>query len=182
MKSVSLFFLSLALICVACDDRSDNVDADILVYGATSGGITAAIQGARMGKKVLLVEPTNHIGGTTTGGLVWTDYGEEGVVGGLAGEFYERVTEHYRSPSAWRVDDPARKRLMSGKYVKSFEPSVADSVFRKMMDDFYDDATEEERQRLLKFAIKLTKADNVITREENRYLNFLFEAWKPEEA
>ena len=51
-----------------------------------------------------------------------------------------------------------------------------------MMDDFYDDATEEERNKLIRFAIKLSKADNVITQEENRFLNLLFENWKSEEA
>lgn len=148
MRPCFVFLLCYILFCAACDDRSDGTDADILVYGATSGGITAAIQAARMGKKVLLVEPTQHIGGTTTGGLVWTDYGEEGVVGGLAGEFYERVTEHYRSPSAWKVDDPARERLMSGKYVKSFEPRVADSIFHKMMDEAGIEVITGERLRL----------------------------------
>ena len=54
--------------------------------------------------------------------------------------------------------------------------------FLKMMDDFYDDATEEERNKLIRFAIKLSKADNVITQEENRFLNLLFENWKSEEA
>jgi hypothetical protein len=54
--------------------------------------------------------------------------------------------------------------------------------FLRMMDDFYDDATEEERTRLLRFALKLTSADEVITHQENRYLNHLFENWKPEEA
>jgi len=54
--------------------------------------------------------------------------------------------------------------------------------FLKMMDDFYDDATEEERNNLLEFAIKITKADHVITREENHYLSLLFENWKPDEA
>lgn len=54
--------------------------------------------------------------------------------------------------------------------------------FLKMMDDFYDDATELERQNLIQFAIDLTKADKVITKEENHYLNLLFEHWKPEEA
>ena len=82
--------LAIVIICfaVACSSTEHQrpYDADILVYGATSGGITAAIQAAKAGKKVLLVEPSSHIGGTTTGGLVWTDYGVEGVVGGLAGE------------------------------------------------------------------------------------------------
>jgi hypothetical protein len=58
-------------------------------------------------------------------------------------------------------------------------PTEWEDHFRKMMDDFYDDATEEERKSLLSFAIELTKADNVITKEENHYLNLMFEAWEP---
>lgn len=54
--------------------------------------------------------------------------------------------------------------------------------FRKVMDDFYDDSTDKERNNLLQFAIQLTKADNVITKEENHYLNILFDTWKPDEA
>jgi hypothetical protein len=66
--------------------------------------------------------------------------------------------------------------------ISNLKPDEWKSHFLKMMDDFYDDATEEERNKLIRFAIELTKADNVITKEENDYLNLLFEAWKPEEA
>ena len=31
--------------------------SDVVVYGGTSGGVTAAVQAARMGKKVVLIEP-----------------------------------------------------------------------------------------------------------------------------
>lgn len=66
--------------------------------------------------------------------------------------------------------------------ISSLRPDEWEKHFLKTMDDFYDDATEEERNNLLDFAIQLTKADNVITKEENHYLNLLFEHWKPEEA
>lgn len=66
--------------------------------------------------------------------------------------------------------------------ISSLHPDEWESHFRKMMDDFYDDATEEERTSLLDFAIQLTTADNVVTKEENHYLNLLFENWRPEEA
>src|ERR1700728_2584592 len=36
---------------------------DVLVYGGTSGGISAAVQAAKMGKHVLLVEPGPQLGG-----------------------------------------------------------------------------------------------------------------------
>jgi len=41
--------------------------ADVVIYGGTSGGITAAIQTARMGKTAILIEPTKFLGGLTTG-------------------------------------------------------------------------------------------------------------------
>jgi hypothetical protein len=66
--------------------------------------------------------------------------------------------------------------------ISNLHPTEWEEHFRKMMDDFYDDATEEERTSLLDFAVKLAAADNVVTKEENHYLNLLFEHWKPEEA
>ena len=61
--------------------------------------------------------------------------------------------------------------------ISHLRPDEWESHFLKAMDDFYDDATEEERNNLLKFAINLAKADNVITKEENHYLDLLFEHW-----
>lgn len=66
--------------------------------------------------------------------------------------------------------------------ISNLKPDEWQPHFLKMMDDFYDDATEEERHKLIQFAVNLSRADNVITKEENYYLNLLFENWKPEEA
>jgi succinate dehydrogenase/fumarate reductase flavoprotein subunit len=46
---------------------------DVVVAGAGAGGMTAAAVAASCGLKVLLVEKTEHIGGTTawSGGMVW---------------------------------------------------------------------------------------------------------------
>lgn len=54
------------------------------------------------------------------------------------------------------------------------------SHFERCMNDFYDDSTEEERNHFLDFAIKLVKTDNLVSAEENVYLNLLFTAWAPE--
>lgn len=61
--------------------------------------------------------------------------------------------------------------------ISRLKPEEWESHFMKAMDDFYDDATDEERKHLIRFAIKLVKADNVITKEENHFLNLLFEHW-----
>jgi len=61
--------------------------------------------------------------------------------------------------------------------ISRLTPDEWEGHFLKAMDDFYDDATEEERRNLLQFAIILAKADDVITHEENHFLNLLFEHW-----
>lgn len=112
-------------------------NTDICVYGATSGGIMSAIQGSRLGQRVLLIEPSEHIGGITTGGLQWTDFGKEDVVGGLSAEFYKRITDYYKTDAAWKVHDPFKNKLLNSntKFIKSFEPRVADSVFHRMLTE-----------------------------------------------
>ena len=161
MKLNRLFFVALLMFSAGCSEDQNDYDTDVLIYGATSGGITAAIQVARMGNRVLLIEPSQHLGGTTTGGLVWTDYGQEGVVGGLAGEFYNRVTDHYRSDDAWKVEDPFRERLLNDKlkYIKSFEPRVADSIFRVMLTEAGIEVILGER---LNLKSGVEKRDNII--------------------
>ena len=61
---------------------------DVVIYGGTAGGVAAAVQAARMGKTVALVEPTSRIGGLTTNGLGATDVGNANAIGGLARDFY----------------------------------------------------------------------------------------------
>src|SRR4051812_34848751 len=68
---------------------SQNIETDVCVYGGTSGGVTAAIQATRMGKKAVLLEFSTHIGGLTSGGLSATDGGS--AAGGIAREFYNAV-------------------------------------------------------------------------------------------
>lgn len=64
--------------------------------------------------------------------------------------------------------------------ISNLTPDQWETHFYKCMDDFYKDATQEERMGLLDFAVQLTKADNVITHQENRFLNILFNHWEHE--
>lgn len=62
--------------------------------------------------------------------------------------------------------------------ISHLRPDEWEGHFLKAMDDFYDDATEIERRNLIKFALQLAKADDVITKEENHFLDLLFEHWE----
>ena len=74
---------------------------DIVIYGGTSAGVSAAIESARLGKSVILIETTNRLGGLTTGGLGQTDIGNKQVIGGIAREFYQNIREHYQDSTNW---------------------------------------------------------------------------------
>lgn len=82
-----------------------NTEAEVVVYGATGAGVTAAVAAARSGADTVLVEPGHHIGGMVSGGLGWTDVGQAAAVGGVARDFYERVADHY-GKGLWELRGP----------------------------------------------------------------------------
>ena len=61
-----LAFLPLFLVATIC---AQTHQADIVIYGGTSAGVIAGIQAAKLGKKVIVVEPGEHIGGMAVEGL-----------------------------------------------------------------------------------------------------------------
>ena len=126
-------FLLIAVTLAAAPRHSD-----VLIYGCTSGAITAAVQVKKMGKTVQLVCPEKHLGGLTAGGLGWSDTGNKAVIGGLSREFYHRVWKLYDQPSAWRWQKreeygnkgqgtPALDT--TGRTMWVFEPHVAEKVY-----------------------------------------------------
>src|SRR4051812_15943113 len=76
-------------------DPEKPVQADVVIYGATPAGITAAVAAARHGHTVALVDRNNHVGGVVSSGLVDTDIGDRRTVGGLAADFFKRVVKFY---------------------------------------------------------------------------------------
>ncbi len=117
------------------------VEADICIYGGTSGGVVAAVQAARLGKTAVIVEPGKHLGGMTSGGLSWTDVGSSDrvqAVSGMAREVYERIGAHYGQRPGTAFDEPTKaEQLQRGvDFAKppslAFEPKVAEAVFTEL--------------------------------------------------
>ncbi len=88
------------------------IEADICVYGGTPGGVAAAVQSARMGKKTVLVVMRRHVGGMTSGGLTATDIGNRKAIGGFANEVYAKI----------------------GK-TSGFRPSEAEKAFQELLKE-----------------------------------------------
>ena len=110
-KIISLIFMVWSLNGQAQNIKS--VQTDIVIYGATSGGVIAAQAAALNGLQVLLADPVKHIGGMSSGGLGQTDIGNKFAITGLARDFYREVGKHYGKPEQW-----------------IFEPHVAEEIFK----------------------------------------------------
>ncbi len=110
-------FLLLAFLALSIGVRAEVIQTDICVYGATSGGIAAAIQAARMGKSVVLISNNDQVGGMTTAGLTAVDVGNASSIGGISAEFFKRVAARYNA---------------SGLSA-AFESRIADEEFRAML-------------------------------------------------
>ena len=90
------------------------VAADVCVFGGTSGGVVAAVQVARAGKRAVLIEPGEHLGGMSSGGLGWTDFGSKtgkAEIGGMAREFYRRVGAHYGKDEEFNLEPSVAERI-----------------------------------------------------------------------
>ncbi len=77
---------------------------DVVIYGATPGGLSAGIAAAREGASVVVIEPTKWIGGMVTGGLASTDVGNERVIGGIAREFFTRAAASKPGTPLWKAE------------------------------------------------------------------------------
>lgn len=89
MRSVLLALLSAVTLSAADPQPA------VCIYGATPGGIAAALAAAKSGMPVLLIEPTPHLGGLLTSGLSHTDYHTVESLTGSFLEFSRRVKAHY---------------------------------------------------------------------------------------
>ncbi len=122
--------VGLALIAAGPARSAEPLRADVVVYGASAGGVVAAVSAAREGKSAVIVEPGRHVGGMVSGGLGATDAGNRSAVGGVSREFFRRVHRHY--VATYGAGSPQVEDCSDGF---RFEPHVADRVFRAMLDE-----------------------------------------------
>ena len=145
LKQKGFTFLYLVLALLVNNGSSgqipNSIPADIIIYGGTSAGISAAIQASRMNKTVILIEPSKRIGGLISGGLGQTDIGNKQVIGGISREFYQNIKAYYDDPANWRwqskeaYQDGGQTRTEKGESAMwTFEPSAALKVFQNMLD------------------------------------------------
>ncbi len=128
--------LALASVASGCaSDPRPQATHDVVIWRATSAGLAAAVQAARSGKSVLVLEASPWIGGLSASGLGATDVGNKDAIGGIARDFYRAVREWYARDEAWvaerREDFRGRGHRESADAAWTFEPKVATRIFEE---------------------------------------------------
>jgi len=119
-------FLVLALVAGHHLARAQSVD--VVIYGATPGGIAAAIAAAKGGHSVLLAEPTIRIGGMTTNGLSHPDFRAFEALTGAYWELTQRTLAYYSK--TYGADSVQVKDTFRGTHA---EPKVNVLLFQQML-------------------------------------------------
>lgn len=145
---------------------------DVVVYGGTASGVVSAVQAARMGRSVLLIEPGRHLGGMTSGGLGATDFKEADAVGGVCREFYQRVKAYYANTAAWKYekasDYKSHRHDPNADVMFHFEPRVAEEILGDMLRESSVRVVFSERLDL----------KNGVTKSGGRIISFRCESGK----
>ncbi|MCF6224113.1 MAG: FAD-dependent oxidoreductase [Flavobacteriaceae bacterium] len=119
-----IFIICFVLTTCTVRERSKLLSTDICILGGSEAGFTAAIQAARLGKKVVLIEPTGHPGGMLVEGLGKDiRFGNARVIGGIAREFYTSVEAFYGLQA--NFDNP--------NWYSKYEPSIAEKIIEGML-------------------------------------------------
>ena len=120
--------LLLALACAVGLTALRATPADVVIYGATPGGIAAALAAAKGGHTVLLAEPSIRIGGMATNGLQHPDFRTFEALSGTFWEFNRRTLAHYTK--TYGENSQQVKDTFRGTHA---EPKVALLLFQQML-------------------------------------------------
>ncbi|GAB4033869.1 FAD-dependent oxidoreductase [Spirosoma gilvum] len=158
---------------------------DVLVYGGTPAGVMAAIQVARLGQTVALLEPGRHLGGMMVEGLGGTDidnhqeFQNSPAVGGLALEFYRRIAKAYGRADEF---EQVLQKGIKKPDIWRFEPHVAERVILDWVASypikvFYGSRLLERNDAVLKkgTAIQQIKLENGQTYRAKMFIDATIE-------
>ena len=148
-RNLLLFFLLLQANCLGLFAQSTKaLKTEILIAGGGASGTAAALQVARMGRKVILVEHTPWLGGMLTAAGVSAIDGNHKMPSGIWGEFRTQLEQHYGGPEA----------LATGWVSNTqYEPAVGNQILNRMLDPY------PQLKRIHGyFPVKVLKSGNVV--------------------
>ena len=121
---ISILYAALLLSCQNSGEEGQEIKTGICILSGSEAGFTAALQASRLGKKVVLIEPTGHPGGMMVEGIVKDiRFGSARVIGGIAREVYTAIEAYYGLELEFQ--DPA--------WYSRYEPSVAENIIEDLL-------------------------------------------------
>lgn len=104
---------------------------DLVVYGATPGGVAAAVRAAREGMSVLLVSAQEHLGGIFSNGRSLMDTRYHGARAPIYDELRQAVHDYYRT--TYGADSEQFHRSRPGAARARFESHVMERLIDDML-------------------------------------------------
>ena len=132
LRKITLFTsLFLILISIPAGSASALEERlyDVAIIGAGSGGCSAAIQAARMGMSVALIEESDWIGGQMTGAAVSTMDDKTKTRTGVYLEFITKIREYYSARNT------SLNICYWGSDTIAFEPWVGQMILKEMLSE-----------------------------------------------
>ena len=160
------WLLALLLVLTVKSSTAESNEAraeqstDVVIVGAGTGGVSAAIQAVRLGAQVALLEETDWIGGQMTASADATmDEGGSTITlnSGLYAEFVQRMHAYYL----------ARGKSVGTCYGKDtnhcYEPSVIQKILLEMIHDANDEGKGHVSLYLRERVVKVLGTEQVVT-------------------
>ena len=156
----SLIFIWIGhLLFISCNTPSKSriFHTDICVYSGSEAGFTAAIQAARMGKQVILIESTGHPGGMMVEGIAKDiRFGSSIAISGISRELYTQIENFYgRKPAFDSLGWHSR-----------YEPHVAEALIEKLL---------AEEENILIFRNKRLKENQGVVKSSTQIKKIILE-------
>lgn len=105
--------------------ENSGIEVDVIAVGGGASGVTAALQAARLGARVLLIEGTPWLGGMLTSAGVSALDGNDAILSGIHREFVHALWERCGGR------DGVRTGWVSNTL---FEPKVGQAILREFVD------------------------------------------------
>lgn len=92
--------------------------------------------------------------------------------GGVSHEEQQVISEFLDSAFSGKID-----LIKEQAFLKVYPKEIMEDHFHEVAARFYTISSQEDRNKLLNFAMKVVMADNEMKPEENRFINLLYDAW-----
>lgn len=92
--------------------------------------------------------------------------------GGTSHEELQIISDFLENSFSGKID-----LIKEQAFLKALPAEEMEGHFREVAARFYSISSQEDRNKVLDFAMQVVMADNEMKPEENRFINLLYDAW-----